>query len=212
MTAPARPAGARAGTFNEGNRTRAGALSSNSLAAPAGSASRGSSPRRTSAGARGGVLSMLVVALLAAVGGALSGCASGNVTTSTGAVVPAATVQAQDFVADTLKALRTAHTQAVQIHDSRVGVEDPVLHRQHRQLLLDTGKGLDASWGVLAAWKARTQEAAPADVLRPLLAAGPAFCDLAVSFGLLKPEAAEKVKAFLAAIPPPASAPVGGAR
>lgn len=140
----------------------------------------------------------------------LVGCASG-VTQTTDGPRPAATVQAQDFVADTLKALRTAHTQAVQIHDSRVGTEDPVQHRQHRQLLLDTGKGLDASWGILAAWKARTQDAAPATVLRPLLAAGPAFCDLAASFGLIKPEVAEKVKAFLAAIPPPAALPAGGA-
>jgi len=54
VTAPARLAGVRAGTFNEGNRTRAGALSSNDLAAPAGSASRGASPRRPIPGARGG--------------------------------------------------------------------------------------------------------------------------------------------------------------
>jgi len=138
------------------------------------------------------------IVLLASV---IVACATGNVTTSTGAVVPAKTVQAQDFLSDMLKALRNAHTQAVQLHDSRVGVEDPVLHRQHRQLLLDTGTGLNASWRLLAAWKQRSLGAPPDDVLAPLLASGPAFCDLAVSLGVLKQDVADKIKAFLAAIP-----------
>lgn len=128
------------------------------------------------------------------------GCASGTAQTTEGPR-PASTVQAQDLVADILKTLRTAHTQAVQLHDSRANVDDPVLHRQHRQLLLDTGTALNASWRLLAAWKAQTQDAAPSDILAPLLAAGPSFCDLAVSFGILKPEQADKLKAFLAAIP-----------
>lgn len=75
MTAPARPAGARAGTFNEGNRTRAGALSSNDLAAPARScaaSSRDSSTRRLIPVARGGVL--FLVAVLAV----LTGCNGGG--------------------------------------------------------------------------------------------------------------------------------------
>ena len=178
------------------------------LAAPAHGCrdSRGlSSPRRLNPGVRGGVLSLVLLLVTTA-------CASGTAQTTEGPR-PAAQVQAQDLTADTLKALRDAHTQAVAIHDSRAGVEDPVMHRQHRQLLLDTGKALDASWGALATWKASSSGAAPSDVLRPLLAAGPAFCDLAVSLGLLKPAAADTIKAFLAAIPPPPAAHVmGGAR
>lgn len=130
----------------------------------------------------------------------VSASCNGTVQTTEGPR-PAATVQAQDLVADLLKMLREAHTKAVQIHDSRVQIEDPVLHRQHRQLLIDMGDSINVSFGLLAAWKSRTADATPSDIMLPIFRIGPSFCDLAVSFGLLKQADADKVKAVLSSIP-----------
>lgn len=129
------------------------------------------------------------------------------VTTSTGAVVPAATVEAQDAVADIVSEMKTAYLQAVAAHDARAATEDPAAHKQHREVLLDVKAGLKATAHALATWKAASDGAAPAEVLRPLVASVRAFLDLAEELKVMKPERVAAIRAFVDTAFPP-----GGAR
>lgn len=127
------------------------------------------------------------------------GCATGTIPTSAGDR-PAATVQAQDAIADVLKIGDDTYKTAVAQHDampicSAVIVQPcdvPDLHAKHRAQLLTAAQALRASWSGLIAWK---QSGDP-------LAARTAFCDLqkglpdfealAVGFGIVKQPDADK--------------------
>lgn len=130
----------------------------------------------------------------------LAGCASGTVTTSTGAVVPAATVEAQDAVADALAGLSGVQAEAVKIHDSRLATDDPAEHAANRRTLLVSHDALVAAWGALGTWKATSTGAAPASVLRPLAPALDALLDLAARYGIVTPAQA---RAWRAVVPRP---------
>ncbi len=134
------------------------------------------------------------------------GCSSGTVTTSTGAVVAAPVVEAQDTVADIVSEMKTAYLQASAAHDARVGTETPEVHAAHRAVLLDVKAGLQASAHALATWKAASVGAAPMDVLRPLVASGRAFLTLAVELNAMKPERAAAIRAFIDTAFPPGGA------
>lgn len=142
---------------------------------------------------------------MALIGLALIGCASGTVTTSTGAVVPAATVEAQDAVADALAGLSGVQAEAVKIHDSRVATDDPAEHAANRRTLLASYDALVAAWGALGTWKAASTGAAPASVLRPLAPALDSLLDLAARYGIVTPEQA---RAWRALVPRPVEVPV----
>lgn len=129
------------------------------------------------------------------------GCASGNVTTSTGVIVPASVVQSQDAAADILKMLDDAYIKAVAIHDSQFATDNPSTHAARRKLLLQTHDGLVVSWNAMIAWKkASTGSAVPATVLRSLGTTLPSFLNLAVSFNLISQAQANSVLAFAAPI------------
>lgn len=131
------------------------------------------------------------------------GCDSGTVTTSTGAVVPAATVQAQDAVADVLHQIREAHRSYVTTTwEAEKASLDPATRAKRYKLLNDLADGLDASQALLISWKQSSVGATPSTVLRPILASAPAFLDLAVTAGLLTAEEAKIAKGILASIPP----------
>ena len=166
--------------------------------------SRRPSPRRVSSLGGGRLLSALPALFLVLV---LTACGTGSVTTSTGAVVPAATVEAQDTVADIVSELKTAYLQAVAAHDARAATEDPAIHKAHREALLDVKAGLKATAHALATWKAASVGAAPAEVLRPLVASARAFLDLAVELNVLSAQRAAAIRAFL-----DNAFPAGGAR
>jgi hypothetical protein len=143
------------------------------------------------------VMGAILVAALLAIAGVMFGCATGSVTTSTGAVVPAATVQAQDTAADVLKLLSDAYSKAVAVHDSRVAIEDATTHAQHRALLLQVHSGLDAAYAAMISWKqASTGSAVPVTVLAGLKSSLPDFLNLAVSFKLLTQTQADQITAF----------------
>lgn len=130
-------------------------------------------------------------------------CSSGTVTTSTGAVVPAATVEAQDNVADLVAEMKEAYKKAVIAHDARAGTEDPVVHETHRKALLAFKAGLQGTSKALLASKQASASAAPLDVLRPCADSGRAFLTLAVDLGILKAERAQEIRVFLDAAFPP---------
>lgn len=153
MTAPARPAGARAGTFNEGNRTRAGALSSNDLAAPARSCarSRDSSTRRLIPGARGGVLSrgiidgaplVALVLVLAVLGAACATVAPGS---------DAIVVRTQDVLANSLE----LYEQTMALHMGHSREESPSLYAALETVRTKFPKAHRALSDALTAYKAR---------------------------------------------------------
>lgn len=156
--------------------------------------SRRLSPRRVSSFGGGRLFRALPALFLVVL---LSACGTGSVTTSTGAVVPAATVEAQDAVADIVSEMKTAYLQAVTAHDARAATEDPAVHKIHREALLDVKAGLKATAHALATWKAASVGAAPAEVLRPLVASARSFLALAVELGVLSPERAAAIRAFL---------------
>lgn len=163
--------------------------------------SRAHSPARVSSFGRGRLLSGALAAVLL-----LASCGTGSVTTSTGAVVPAATVEAQDNVADIVSELKTAYLQAVTAHDARAATEDPAVHKRHREVLLDVKAGLKATAHALATWKAASVGAAPAEVLRPLVASARAFLALAAELGVLTDARAAAIRAFLDTAFPPGGA------
>lgn len=119
------------------------------------------------------------------------------VVTSTGATVPAATVEAQDAVADLVSEMKVAYRQASAAHDARAATEDPAIHKAHREALLDVKAGLKATAHALATWKAASVGAAPAEVLRPLVASARGFLDLAVELNVLSAQRAAAIRAFL---------------
>lgn len=143
-----------------------------------------------------------VLALVGVIALALSfGCATGPVTTSTGAVVPAATVQSQDNVADVLHMVRESHRQYVALYEATKTTMDPVTRAKQYQTLNDLANGLDASQAALITWKQVNAGASPGTILRPILATAPAFLDLAVRAKLLTQAQADMVKGILAGIP-----------
>lgn len=168
-----------------------------------GRTSRVPSPARVSTGRQrlyaGALAAFLLVSLVA--------CGPRPpVTTSTGATVPAATVEAQDAVADIVSEMKTAYLQAVAAHDARAGTEDPVLHAKHREALLDVKAGLKATAHSLATWKAASDGAAPSEVLRPLVASVRGFLDLAVELKVLSAQRAAAILAFIDTAFPPGGA------
>lgn len=132
-----------------------------------------------------------------------AGCASGYVTTSTGAVVPAAVVEAQDTVADIVSEMKTAYLQAIAAHDARAGTEDPALHETHRKALLTFKAGLQGTAHGLAAWKQTNAGATPSEILRPSVSSIRSFLVLSVDLGVLKEERAAQIRAFIDAAFPP---------
>jgi hypothetical protein len=128
------------------------------------------------------------------------------VTTSTGAIVPAATVEAQDTIADFVSEMKASYLQAIAAHDARAGTESAELHAKHRAALLDVKAGLKAVAHPLAAWKASSAAATPAEVIRPLVASARSFLDLAVELNVMKPERAAAIRVFLDTAFPPGGA------
>lgn len=144
---------------------------------------------------------ILAFLLIGAAGGSI-GCASGNVTTSTGAVVPAATVESQDNIADLLHMVREAHRAYIATEwEPKKSALDLTTRAVRFKLLNDFANGLDASQALLIAWKQTNAGAAPGTILRPILATAPAFLDLAVSAHLLTQAQADAVKGVIASIP-----------
>jgi outer membrane murein-binding lipoprotein Lpp len=162
---------------------------------------RGHSPRGI--GRRALLTRALLVFFVALAVLILAGCASGYVTTSTGAIVPAAVVEAQDTVADIVSEMKTAYLQAIAAHDARAGTEDPALHETHRKALLDFKAGLQGTAHGLAAWKQTNAAAAPAEILRPSIASIRSFLVLSVDLGVLKEGRAAQIRAFIDAAFPP---------
>lgn len=125
-------------------------------------------------------------------------CAPGTVTTSTGAVVPASTVQAQDLVADGLDVLRQAHAAACATHDRNVATDDPAAHLRDRQLLLDSGNGLRTAYGALIAWKlSNGGVASPKSVLDALKPSAPSLLELLVRLKVMTPEMATQMRSLI---------------
>lgn len=145
----------------------------------------------------------LSVLLLAFAGLIAASCSSGTVTTSTGAVVPAAVVEAQDTVADIVSEMKTAYLQAIAAHDARAGTEDPALHETHRKALLTFKAGLQGTAHGLAAWKQTNAGATPSEILRPSVSSIRSFLVLSVDLGVLKEERAAQIRAFIDAAFPP---------
>lgn len=127
---------------------------------------------------------------------------TGTVTTSTGQVVSATTVAAQDTAADVLQSLDTAYKAAVVAHDALAATEDPAVHAKHRQILLDVYAGLRGSWDALIAWKGASTNPAPANILASAVPAARDFIPLAVQLGALKQPAADSILKYLNAFFP----------
>lgn len=112
-------------------------------------------------------------------------CASGNVTTSTGAVVPAATVQTQDNVADVLHTLRAAQSDLVARFEATKATMTAEERARQYGILIGSADGLDASQAALVAWKRQSAGATPSSVLAPIVAQAPALLRLAVQAHVL---------------------------
>jgi hypothetical protein len=137
------------------------------------------------------------------------GCASGTVTTSTGAVVSAGTVQAQNTAGDILKMLSDSYIQAVAIHDSPsvVAADSPTTHASRHLLLVQVHDGLVAAYAAEIAWKqTSTSSAVPPAVLCALKTSLIPFLNLAVDFKLLTAAQSSSVITFST----PILATVGG--
>ena len=126
----------------------------------------------------------------------LSGCATGYVTTSTGAVVPASVVQAQDITGDALSVLQDVHNAAVMAHDGRAGTEPAEAHAKRREILKASAAGLRAAWDGLSAWKLGSEGAGMASVVGKLRTALPELLNAAVSLGVVSREYAGVIGAF----------------
>ena len=131
------------------------------------------------------------LALLVAVG-----CASGYVTTSSGAIVPAATVQAQDITGDALSILQDVHNAAVTAHDAKSGAEPADVHAKRRAALLASASGLRAAWDGLSAWKLGSEGAGMAAVVGKVRDALPEMLDAAVALGVVSREYADAIGVF----------------
>jgi len=126
----------------------------------------------------------------------LAGCASGYVTTSSGAIVPAATVQAQDITGDALSILQDVHNAAVAAHDAKVGAEPADVHAKRRAALLASASGLRAAWDGLSAWKLGSEGAGMAAVVGKVRDALPEMLDAAVALGVVSREYADAIGVF----------------
>ncbi len=141
------------------------------------------------------------------------GCASGYVTTSTGAIVPAATVQAQDLTGDALSILQDVHNAAVAAHDAKMathlaaieaGNPDAIAgdaefrktHAKRRAALLASASGLRAAWDGLSAWKLGSEGAGMAAVVGKVRDALPEMLDAAVALGVVSREYADAIGVF----------------
>lgn len=141
---------------------------------------------------------MTWLAAILAVG--LVGCASGVVTTSTGQVVPAATVQAQDNIADVLKVADDVYKQVRTRHDSTPvcsqivppPCEEPAVHTSHRLTLLASARILRSAWTGLIAWKETLDPATARLAFCDLQRGLPDLAALAVQFGLLRQPDADR--------------------
>ena len=129
-------------------------------------------------------------------------CGTGTVTTSTGQIVPAGVVVAQDTTADILQSLDTAYKAAVAAHDAAVGTEDPVIHAKHRKVLLDVYAGLRGSWDALIAWKAASNDPAPPNMLSSVATAARDFVPLAEQLGVLNQAKGDSILKYLNAFVP----------
>lgn len=154
---------------------------------------RGHSPRGIGRRAYRRALPVLLLVVLAA------GCASGYVTTSTGAIVPAATVQAQDITGDALSILQDVHNAAVAAHDAKAGAEPADVHAKRRATLLASASGLRAAWDGLAAWKLGSEGAGMTSVVGKVRDALPEMLKAAVSLGVVSQEYADAIGAFFGA-------------
>ena len=126
----------------------------------------------------------------------LAGCASGYVTTSTGAIVPAATVQAQDLTGDALSILQDVHNAAVTAHDAKAGAEPADVHAKRRATLLASASGLRAAWDGLSAWKAGSGGEGLATVALRVRPAVPELLRAAVELELISQNYADAIGAF----------------
>lgn len=134
--------------------------------------------------------------LLVAVALVSVGCATGMVTTSTGAIVPAATVQAQDITGDALSILQDVHNAAVAAHDAKAGLEPADVHAKRRAALLASASGLRAAWDGLSAWKLGSEGAGMAAVVGKVRDALPEMLDAAVALGVVSREYADAIGVF----------------
>lgn len=143
----------------------------------------------------------------------LASCATGYVTTSTGAIVPAATVQAQDITGDALSILQDVHNAAVAAHDAKMathlaaieaGNPDAIAgdaefrktHAKRRAALLASASGLRAAWDGLSSWKLGSEGAGMAAVVGKVRDALPEMLDAAVALGVVSREYADAIGVF----------------
>ncbi len=127
------------------------------------------------------------------------GCASGTIDTSAGPR-PAATVQAQDAIADFLKIADDTYKAAVAKHDATPvcsatvpqPCDVPELHAKHRTQLLTAARVLRASWGGEIAWKQTGDPTSARLAFCELVKELPDFEALAVGFGLVKQADADR--------------------
>ena len=155
---------------------------------------RGPSPRGM--GRRASHLRALPVFSVALAVLILAGCASGYVTTSSGAIVPAATVQAQDITGDALSILQDVHNAAVAAHDAKAGSEPADVHAKRRSALLASASGIRAAWDGLSAWKAGSGGEGLATVALRVRPAVPELLRAAVELGLISQSYADAIGAF----------------
>lgn len=151
-------------------------------------------PTRSVSRSRRGASLLVAAALLLAVG-----CASGTVTTSTGAVVPAATVQAQDIAGDALSVLQDVHNAAVRAHDAKAGLEPSDVHAKRRAVLLASASCLRAGWDGLSAWKAGSEGGGLAGIAAAIRPALPELLRAAISLGVIPQGTADTILAFFEA-------------
>jgi hypothetical protein len=140
------------------------------------------------------------------------GCATGTVTTSTGAIVSAGTMQAQNGAGDWLKVFSDAYVRAVAIHDSPsvVAADSVTTHASRHLLLMQFHDGLVASYAAELAWKAGSNATSasvvPAAVLCSLGSSLTPFLAVAVDFKLITQAQSDSASAFAK----PILATVGG--
>jgi hypothetical protein len=171
---------------------------------------RGSSPRGIGWRAYARALPVSSVALAVLI---LAGCASGYVTTSSGAIVPAATVQAQDITGDALSILQDVHNAAVAAHDAKMATHLAAIeagnpeaiagdaefrkaHAKRRAALLASASGIRAAWDGLSAWKAGSGGEGLATVALRVRPAVPELLRAAVELGLISQSYADAIGAF----------------
>jgi hypothetical protein len=142
--------------------------------------------------------------VLAMIGLFCFGCASGTVTTSTGAVVPASTVESQDNAYDFYLLVQRAHAAAVVQYEATKAVMDPTVRKSTYTSLNTMADGIDATRVALQTWK-RTSASGmtPAVALKGILDAAPAFLSLGGRAGIVSQKDADAINAILAGFPRP---------